>query len=262
MEHVLRNALLLLLDQPSATLADILPLLTDKQRRRSMLVHAQNQQVKLFWQKEFPAYSFRYQADGIAPILNKVGAFLADPRLRRFLVDERPGLRLRKVMDSGQVLLVDLAQGKIGSDSAFLLGGLLITALGSAAFSRSGVTEAQRRPFHIYVDEFQNFTTLALATMLSELRKYGVGMILAHQYLGQLEPKILDAILGNVGTIVAFRVGAQDARLLEHEFAPTFSRQDLVRLPNREIYVKLMNDGVPSRPFSAQTVHPARLIMP
>ena len=254
MEHILRNAILALLEQPSATMPDILSMLTSKEFRWRVLVNVRNEQVKQFWQLEFPQYSSRYAADGIAPIQNKVGAFLSDPKLKRILTRTDGNLRLRTVMDEGQVLLVNLSQGKIGTDSAALLGGLLVTSLGSAAFSRAFTESAQRRPFHIYVDEFQNFTTLALANMLSELRKFGVGMVLAHQYLEQLDPAIRAAVLGNAGTLIAFRLGADDARHIAPELAPQFSAPDLVTLPNHDIYLKLMIDGAPSQPFSATTL--------
>jgi hypothetical protein len=254
MEHILRNALLALLDQPRAVIADILPMLTDRAFRRQVLNSVENEQVKSFWLKEYPNYSFRYQADGIAPIQNKVGAFLADPRVRRFLNPEGSGLRLRSVMDNGQLLIVNLAQGKLGADSANLLGGLFVTALGSAAFSRAFEPEAQRRPFFVYVDEFQSFTTLATANMLAELRKYGVGMVLAHQYLQQLSSDVREAVLGNAGTLITFRLGANDARLLAGEFEPVFSAPDFVTLPNRSAFVRLLVDGAPSRAFSATTL--------
>ncbi len=254
MEHILRNALLALLDQPSATLSDILLLLTDKSFRQTALSHIENEQVRKFWRSEFPKYSFRYQADGIAPIQNKVGAFLADPTMRHILTRSDGQLRLRTIMDEGKVLLVNLSKGKIGADSSALLGGLLVTSLGLAAFSRANVGEAERQPFFIYADEFQNFTTLALADMLSELRKFGVGAILAHQYLHQLDPDIHHAVLGNAGTLISFRLGAHDAGLIAREFEPTFDRIDLLNLPNRDIYLKLMINGTPSRPFSATTL--------
>lgn len=262
MEHILRNALLALLDQPAATLPDILLLLTSKEFRWRVLANVQNPQVKAFWRHEFPKYSFRYQADGIAPIQNKVGAFLADPKLGRLLTQGEQSIRLRSIMDGSGVLLVNLSQGKIGIDSSSLLGGLLITSLGSAAFSRAYAEAATRRPFHLYVDEFQNFTTLALANMLSELRKFGVGMVLAHQYLHQLEPDIRHAVLGNAGTLISFRLGAYDAALIAKEFEPVFGRRDLLNLPNHEIYLKLMIDGTPSPPFSAMTLRPDEVMSP
>ncbi len=256
MEHILRNALLALLDQPSATMSDILLMLTDKSFRWRALRHVQNEQVRTFWASEFPQYSFRYQADGIAPIQNKVGAFLADPILLNILTRGRGQLRMRTILDEGKILLVNLSKGKIGADSSSLLGGLLVTSLGLAAFSRANVEEATRRPFFVYIDEFQNFTTLALADMLSELRKFGVGAVLAHQYLHQLDPDIRHAVLGNAGTLISFRLGAHDAGLIAREFEPVFDRIDLLSLPNHDIYLKLMIDGTPSKPFSATTLVP------
>lgn len=256
MEHILRNALLALLDQPRATLSDILPLLIDKAFRAKIIARVENEQVKEFWLKEYPKYSYRYQADGIAPTQNKVGSFLADPRLKRFLSPKGDGLRLRTVMDSGQLLLVNLAQGKIGADSARLLGGLLVTALGSAAFSRASEPEEKRKPFYIYVDEFQTFTTLAFSNMLAELRKFRIGVVLAHQYIRQLQPEVADAVLGNAGTIVSFRLGGSDAAALAREFAPLFRPLDFVSLPNHAMYVRLLVDGEPSVPFSATAIAP------
>lgn len=209
--------------------------------------------MRAFWTKEFPRYSPRYQADGIAPLQNKIGAFLSDPRLREFLTPVDGGLRLRALMDEGKVLLINLAQGKVGTDSARLLGGLLLTALGSAAFSRASQPERARRPFFVYVDEFQSFTTLAVANMLSELRKYAVGLTLSHQYLGQLMPEIAQAVHGNCGTLVAFRVGATDASVVAAELQPSFRGSDLISVPNHHVYVRLLVDGEPRRPFSAST---------
>lgn len=257
MEHILRNVLLALLEQPSATFDDILPLLSDKSFRAKAMQQVQNEQVRTFWLKEYPNYSFRYQADGIAPIQNKVGAFMADPRVRRFLMPDGPGLRLRSIMDDGQLLLVNLAQGKIGRDSSALLGGLLVTAIGSAAFSRAFEPEVERRRFFVYVDEFQTFTTLALANMLSELRKYGVGMVLAHQYLQQLDPAVREAVLGNAGTLISFRLGALDAAFIARELEPIFDARDLVGLRNHTVHLRLLVDGQPGKPFSATTSAPA-----
>jgi DNA helicase HerA-like ATPase len=256
MEHILRNAILALLDQPSATLGDIPLLLNDKEFRRRVVANVVNEQVRQFWRLEYERYSPRYRADAVAPILNKAGAFLADRKLNRIFTRADGQLRLRSLMDGGKVLLVNLAKGKIGEDSAGLLGGLLVTSLGLAAYSRADVPEVKRRPFFIYVDEFQNFTTLAIANMLSELRKFGVGMVLAHQYLHQLEPDIRHAVLGNAGTLISFRVGPEDASFIRREFEPYLDHLDLMNLPNREIYIKLMVDGALMRPFSATTLPP------
>jgi hypothetical protein len=256
MEHILRNALLALLDQPSATLADIPVLLNDKDFRKRVVSQVTNTQVRQFWKTEYERYSPRYRADAIAPILNKTGAFLADPKLNRIFTRPDGQLRLRSIMDEGKVLLVNLAKGKIGEDSSTLLGALLVTSLGLAAYSRADMPESERRPFFIYVDEFQNFTTLAIANMLSELRKFGVGMVLAHQYLHQLDPDVRHAVLGNAGTIISFRLGPEDAAFIAREFEPYFDHLDLLNLPNHDICIKLMIDGTPSRPFSATTLGP------
>jgi len=258
MEHILRNALYALFETPDAVLSDILRLLSEETYRKEIAANIANEPVKTFWLHEYPKYSFRYRADGIAPIQNKVGAFLADPTLRRILTEPQKDLHLRQIMDTGGVLVVNLAKGKIGEDSANLLGSLLVSTLGLAAFSRAEVQHSQRKPFYLYLDEFQSFTTLAVANMTSELRKYRVGLTLAHQYMHQLEPDVRHAILGNAGTIISFRVGPEDSTFLAREFAPAFEMEDLLSLPNFHIYLKLMIDGMPSRPFSATTLPPER----
>ena len=255
MEHMLRNTLLALLDQPSADFRDILRLINDKGYRAEVITNIENEQVRAFWESEFPRYSFRYAADAVAPIQNKVGAFLADPRLRRFFTRADGAIRLRKIMDEGGVLVVNLAKGRLGEDSANLLGGLLVSALGLAAYSRADLAEHARRPFFVYMDEFQNVTTLAVANMLSELRKFGVGMVMAHQYLAQLEPDVRHAVLGNAGTVAVFRVGAEDAAYFSRELIP-LEPLDMISLPNHQFYVRLMIDGTPSKPFSARTIRP------
>ncbi|HZR84223.1 MAG TPA: TraM recognition domain-containing protein [Candidatus Binatia bacterium] len=256
LEHILRNALLALLDQENPTLADILRLLTDDDYRRGVGQRIENPMVRAFWLREYPGYPDRFRAEAIAPIQNKVGAFLANPLLYEILNGKREGLDLRRIMDEGKILLVNLAKGKIGEDTANLLGSLLVSAIGNAAFSRADIPETGRRHFWVYLDEFQNFTTLSLANMLSELRKYRVGLVLAHQYLSQLAPEIRDAIIGNVGTIISFRIGLADAEIIAREFYPEFSEGDLVYLPNHEIYLKLMALGIQTHPFSAETVPP------
>lgn len=256
MEHVLRNSIYALLELGDASLSDILRLLVDKDFRKTVIAKISNDQVKQFWSVEFDQYSFRYRADSIAPIQNKVGALLADPMMRRVLTEPKRMLYLRRIMDRQQILLVNLARGRIGEDTSSLLGSLLVTTIGLAAFSRSDIPEASRTPFIVYLDEFQNFTTLSVATMISELRKYGVGLVVANQHLAQLEASVRDAVLGNVGTIVSFRVGPQDATILGREFADRFEPIDFMNLANHHVYVRLMIDGAPSKPFSAVTVPP------
>jgi len=262
LEHILRNALLALLDQPEATLADIPRLLHDVEFRRSAADRVANAQVRDFWLREFAAYPANFRAEAIAPIENKVGAFLTNPLLQRIVTQRRSAFAMRDVMDRGQILVVDLAKGKIGEDTAALLGALLATQLGFAGLSRAELPEDERRDFFVYLDEFPTFTTLSLAGMLSELRKYRVGLILTHQYLRQLDDVVRDAILGNVGTTIAFRLGAPDAEMFAKEFAPVFSELDLINLPNHHVYLKLMVDGAMSEPFSAETVRSEELMRP
>jgi type IV secretory pathway TraG/TraD family ATPase VirD4 len=254
MEHILRNTLLALLEQPSATLHDVLRMFSDKEYRKRIARSLKNETVKTFLEKEFDRFSFGYRTDGTAPIQNKVGAFLADPMLNRILTSPEKDLHIRQLMDEGKILLVNLAKGKIGDDSSSLLGALLVTTLGLAGYSRADTPLERRRDFFAYIDEFGSFSTLALANMLSEMRKYRIGFTTAVQYLQQMEPPIRHAMLGNVGTLIAFRVGVDDASYLAKEFQPRFEPVDLIQLPNYHVYLKLMIDGMPSKPFSAITI--------
>lgn len=256
LEHILRNSLLTLLDQPEATLADVSKLLTNDEYRQEAITHVLSPEVRAFWNQEYRRYPASFRVEAIAPIQNKVGAFLANPAIAKVLKGPRSTINLRAIMDHRHILLVNLAKGKIGEDAAALLGSLLVTSLGSAAFSRADIAQDKRVPFYIYLDEFPTFTTLSLATMLSELRKYGAPMVLAHQYLSQMEDAVRDSILGNVGTIISFRLGLADAEVIAKEFYPTLSAHDLINLPNHMIYLKLMIDGMPSQPFSAVTELP------
>ena len=255
MEHILRNTLYALLEYGQASLPDILRMLAEPSYRATVLRHVKNPQVIYFWLSEFPHYNPRYRQESLAPIQNKVGALLADPPLHRIFVKPERHLSFRKIMDQGEVLIVNLSKGELGDDSANLIGAILITTIGLAALSRAD--SSTRRPFYLYVDEFQSFTTLSVANMVSELRKYGVGLILAHQHLHQLEPEVRHAILGNVGSLVLFRLGVEDSVLMAREIAPWFGAYDLTQLRNHDTYCKLMIDGMPSRPFSASTMKPS-----
>jgi hypothetical protein len=250
MEHVLRNSLFALLEQEHATLPDILRLYADENYRSALARGIRNTPVRLFWLREFEQYHYRQRLDAVAPIQNKLGALLSDPMLYRVLVEPKVDLHFRSMMDEGKVLLANVSKGRLGEDSSRLLGALLVSTLALAALSRA--ESHDRRPYFIYVDEFQSFTTLMFVNMLPELRKYGVGMTVAHQHFHQLEPDIRSAVLGNAGTLISFRVGAEDAPYLAREFQPKFGVDDLLSLPNRSIYLRLMVDGVPTAPFSAQ----------
>ena len=254
MEHVLRNSLYALLERDGSALPDILRLYADKSFRKSVAADIRNETVRTFWEVEFERYPDRYKLEMIAPVQNKLGALLSDPTVRRILVAPKVDLRFRRIMDSSDILLVNLSKGQLGEDSASILGSFLVSIMGLAALSRAHAPSDARRPFFLYVDEFQTFTTLAFANMMAELRKYGLGLTLAHQHFHQLDPDIRHAVLGNAGTLMAFRVGAEDAPLLASELQPTFDIVDLLNLPNRHFYLKLMIDGSPSKPFSARTL--------
>ncbi len=232
-EYILRNILLALLELPDSTLLDVPRLLDDPAFRRYTLAHIRNPQVRYFWSQEYANYPARFRAEAIAPIQNKVGEFLVNPILRRIVGQPKSAFDLRHVMDEGRVLVVNLAKGKIGEDTAALLGAMLVTKIGFAALSRSGVPESDRRDFFLYVDEFPSFTTESFAGMLSEMRKYRVGLVLAHQYLEQLDDKIRNAILGNAGTIIMFPSSAQDARCLKSELG-SYEVEDLTDLSAQE----------------------------
>ncbi|HEX8643714.1 MAG TPA: DUF87 domain-containing protein [Allosphingosinicella sp.] len=256
MEHVLRNSLYALIEREGSALPDILRLYRDKAFRTGVVLAIRNDVVRTFWQSEFAKYQDRWRAETVAPIQNKLGALLTDPRLYRALVAPDKPISFRRLMDEGGSLLINLSKGRLGEDGANVLGSLSVATVGLAALSRAEAPAAARRPFFLYVDEFQTFTTLAFANMMPELRKYGVGLTLAHQHLFQLQDEIRHAVLGNAGTLVSFRLGAEDAAVISRELNPPFTMHDLLNLPNRDFYVKLMIGGMPSRPFSARTNRP------
>lgn len=257
LEHLLRNVLFTLCETPGATLADVMPLLVDSDHRGSVARSLKNDEVREFWLHEFNRYSPAFRAIVVAPLQNKLGALLTDPRLKAILTAEQSSFDLSATMDQGKVILLNLSRGEIGEGPAMMLGALVAARIGLEGLARAKVTESHRRDFVLYVDECHLFSTLSLATMLAELRKYRVSLVLANQYLDQLDSRIRDAILGNVGTLVAFRLSAADARVLAAEMAPTFSADDFVNLPNHHIYLRLMIDAQVSKPFSATTIAPA-----
>lgn len=259
MEHMLRNALLALLEYGDATLPDVLRIFSDLKFRATVLAKVTNIQVRAFWTGEYLKLNPRYRQESIAPIQNKIGAFLADPRLYRMLTRPEKDIRLRSVMDSDKILLVNLAKGSLGDDTASLLGALLVSSMALAAFSRIDTPEEKRSDFFLYLDEFQNFTTLSVANMISEMRKFRVSLTLANQHLAQLEPEVRSAVLGNAGTLIVFRIGAEDAMVMSREFMPTFMPEDLIALPNHTVYLKLLIDRGPSKAFSATTLRPSDL---
>jgi len=261
LEHLLRNVAFTLLEVPGSTMADIPPLLTNKEFRATLVSQIHNEAVRDFWENEYARYSVAFRAVVIAPLQNKIGALLTDPLLHRVLTGSEDSVDLRAAMDSGKMLVVNLDKGRIGPGPSSLLGSLLVTHIALKAFSRRDIREQERRDFFVYLDEFHTFTTLTIATMLSELRKYRVNLVLANQYLGQLEAEVRDAIFGNVGTVVVFRLGSDDAAFLGREFAPVFIAEDFLNLPLYRAYLRLAINGQMSQAFSASIISPDDLTM-
>lgn len=253
MEHLLRHAILALLDQPRADLTDIMPLFLDKDRRREILPAIEDPEVRRFWAAEYDAMRYKGAVDGVAPIANKLGAFLTHPLVRRAVCNPSEPLRFRRIMDEGQALIISLAKGRLGAGLANVLGGLIVASIVNAAFSRHEVAPEQRRPFMLSIDEFHAFTTGTLAEMLAEVRKYGLGLTLAHQHSAQVDTAVFEAILGNTGSLMVFRVGATDAPLFVRQLE-TPSLGDLINLPNHRAFVRLMVGGSRTRTFSAETL--------
>jgi len=258
MEYILNNSLLALLEYPGSTLLGIMRMLAEKDYRQKIIEHLRDPVVKAFWVNEFARYTQRLEVEAVAAIQNKVGQFVSNPLIRNIIGQTHSAIDMREVMDKGKILIVNIAKGRIGEDNSALLGAMMVTKLQLAAMSRVDMPMEKRRDFYLYVDEFQNFSTESFANILSEARKYRLNLILAHQYIEQLHEKVRAAIFGNVGTIVCFRVGAEDAEFLEKEFLPEFNANDLVNLAKYNIYVKLMIDGIASKPFSAETLEPAK----
>lgn len=264
MEYILNNTILALLEYPNSTILGINRMLSDPEFRKKVIEKIKDPMVKSFWVNEFARYTQRYEIEATAAIQNKVGQFISNPLIRNIIGQVKSKINMREVLDEGKILIANLSKGKIGEENSRLLGALLITQLQLAAMSRVDIPEEKRRDFFLYVDEFQNFATEAFVNILSEARKYRLSLILANQYLAQLEEmtptgrstRVRDAIFGNIGTIIVFRIGSEDAEFLKEEFAPECTPQDLVNLPKYHVFVKLMIDGVTTRPFSGKTLPP------
>lgn len=256
LEYVLRNTILALLDYPGATMLGVMRLLTDKTYRKKVVKRIQDPVVKSFWVDEYANYPDKFQKEAIAPIQNKVGQFLSISLIRNIVGQPKSTINMRDVIDSQKIVLLNLSKGKIGEDASALFGAMVVTQLQLAAMSRVDIAEEDRKDFYLYVDEFQNFATDSFADILSEARKYRLNLIMAHQYINQLPEKVSDAVFGNVGTMITFRVGATDAEFLEKEFEPVFMQNDILNLAKYNVYLKLMIDGVASQAFSAGTLPP------
>lgn len=254
LEYILRNAILALLDFPSSTLLGVPRMLVDKQYRKKVVAKITDPVVKSFWVGEFENYNEKFMTEAISPIQNKVGQFLSSSVVRNILGQVKSTIDLNDIMDNGKILILNLSKGKLGEDNSGLIGAMMITKIQLAAMQRAAIPEDQRRDFFLYVDEFQNFATEAFATVLSEARKYRLNLTIANQYVEQMQEEVASAVFGNVGTMVCFRIGAQDGEIFEKEFEPVFLTHDFVNLPKYNIYLKLMVDGIATPGFSAQTL--------
>ncbi len=257
MAYILQNTLGALLEFPGATLLSVNRMYIDKEYRKNVIAHITDPSVRSFWVDEYSKYTDRYTQEATPAIQNKIGQFAANALVRNIIGQEESAFDLRKVMDDKKIFIVNLSKGRVGEGNANLLGSMLITKIYLAAMSRADVTPTESRklpPFYLYVDEFQNFANRSFADILSEARKYKLALTVAHQYIEQMEDEVRAAVFGNVGTMMTFRVGSYDAEVLEKEFAPVFTTDDLVNLGRFQIYLKLMIDGVSSQPFSGITL--------
>jgi hypothetical protein len=251
LEYILRYTLLALLDYPDATMLDITRLLTDKRFRQDVLKYVNDPVVRNFWEIEFASWNDKFAAEAVAPVLNKVGAFTANPLVRNIIGQPKSSFNIRQIMDERKILIVNLSRGLVGEDNAALLGALLVTKIQLGAMSRADIPASERAPFYLYVDEFQNFATDSFATILSEARKYGLNLTVANQYIAQMSLEVRDAVFGNVGSIVAFRMGVDDGRNMQRYFEPRFTEYDLVHMHNRHFVVSMTIEGEKIPGFSA-----------
>jgi type IV secretory pathway TraG/TraD family ATPase VirD4 len=254
LEHVFRFTTLALLDYPRATMRGLISMLTDRQYRQEVIEYIQDDMVKRFFAIEFVAWSEKFDTDAIIPLVNKLGQFLSDPMLRNIFGQTENKIDFEKLINEKKIVLINLAKGKIGEENSSFFGSMFITKIKQAGMARAHLREDERKDFYIYADEFQSLVTETFENLLSEARKYGLALTVAHQYMGQLLPKVRETVLGNVGSLVVFRVGGADAEVLESELAPIFKIKDMINLGKQEFYIKLMIDGQSYDPFSAATL--------
>jgi len=254
LEHVFRFTCLALLDYPHATMRGMISMLTDRNYRQKVIEYIEDDMVKRFWAIEFADWSEKFDTDAIIPLVNKLGQFLSDPLLRNIFGQKENKINFEKIMNEGKILFVNLSKGRLGEENSSFLGSMLITKIKQAGMSRASLPERDRTDYYLYVDEFHNLVTETFENILSEARKYGLCLSVAHQYAGQLIPRVQAAVLGNTGTIVIFRVGGEDAVKLQPEMAPIFEVKDMINLGMREFYIKMTIDGNTYDPFSAETL--------
>ncbi|PKL72071.1 hypothetical protein CVV26_03060 [Candidatus Kuenenbacteria bacterium HGW-Kuenenbacteria-1] len=255
LEHVFRFTCLALLDYPHATMQGMISMLTDRNYRQKVSSYIEDEMVKKFWAVEFADWSEKFDAEAIIPLVNKLGQFLSNPLLRNIFGQEKNKIDLEKIMNEGKILLINLAKGKLGEENSSFFGSMFITKLYQAGMARTSIKEEDRKDFYLYADEFQNLMTATFANIFAESRKYGLCLMVAHQYIAQLLPKVLATVMGNVGTIVTFRIGGPDAISLVAEMAPIFRSEDMINLGCREFFIKMTIDGETFDPFSAETLN-------
>lgn len=256
LEYILRYTILALLDYPNSTMLDITRMLTEKNFRAKVVANVQDPVVRNFWVNEFGSWNEKFMTEAVAPVLNKVGAFVANPLVRNIVGQPKSSFNIRQIMDEGRILIVNLSRGLVGEDNAAILGAMMVTKIQLAAMSRADISDIEdRRPFYLYVDEFQNFATDSFSVILSEARKYGLNLTVANQFISQMSPEVKDAVFGNVGSIISFRVGAEDGTGLQKYFDPQFDAQDLIQLHNRNFIASMTIGGEKTPAFSATTLN-------
>ncbi len=254
LEHVFRFTCLALLDYPYATMRGMISMLTDRNYRQKVVEYIQDDMVKRFFAIEFADWSEKFDTDAIIPLVNKLGQFLSDPLLRNIFGQSENKIDISNLMNTKKIIFINLSKGRIGEENSSFFGSMFLTKIKQAGMERANIPEKDRKDFYIYVDEFQNIVTQTFENILSEARKYGLNLTMAHQYVGQINPKIYQAVLGNTGSIISFRVGGEDAVKLKPEFDPLFGVKDMINLAVGEIYIKMTIDGESYDPFSAETL--------
>ena len=254
LEHVFRFTCLALLDYPHATMRGMISMLTDRNYRQKVVEYITDDMVKRFFAIEFADWSEKFDTDAIIPLVNKLGQFLSDPLLRNIFGQKQNKIDISKLMNEEKIVLINLSKGRLGEENSSFLGSIFLTKIKQAGMERAGMPEKDRKDFYLYVDEFQNVVTQTFENILSEARKYGLNLTIAHQYVGQIIPRVYQAILGNVGSVISFRVGGEDAVKLKPEFSPIFDVKDMINLAVTEFYIKMTIDGESYDPFSAETL--------
>lgn len=254
LEHVFRFTCLALLDYPGATMRGMISMLTDRNYRQRVVEYIEDEMVKRFWAIEFADWSEKFDTDAIIPLVNKLGQFLSNPLLRYIFGQQENKIDIEKIMNEGKILLINLSKGKLGEENSSFFGSMFITKIFQAGMARANMDESKRRDFYLYVDEFQNVVTDTFINILTEARKYGICLTVAHQYRAQLSPQIQSTILGNVASMIIFRLGGDDAQFFEKEMTPIFKSKDMINLGMQEFFVKMTIDGETHDPFSAETL--------